>query len=357
MKPHFHWDNRRLDLLARFILALIQQQTVNLSKIAQVLNIQVKPSSNEKRCARFIKDFEIDLKDIAAFVLQGCPARFDLLLDRTEHFFGQTSINILTFAAGIGPTRFPLLWDDLGKTGNSNTKERKDLLKSLLKVLDPKRIQVLLADREFIGSKWLTWLKNKRIPFAIRIRANTIIRLGPFKNRAERIFKHLKAGEVLDFRLTCVLMGVRGYVSATRLETGELLIVFRSHQRLNGLEVYARRWGVECLFKSFRTAGFHLSCSHVTDPVRVERLLVLLTLALTWAARTGVIASQLEPIPVKSHGRAEFSVFRFGLDVLVEILAGGSRLLSFAQALVGLFGAPVVALTVRYAQIPVRRSG
>ena len=322
-----------------------------------MLNTHVKPSSNEKRCARFIKDFEIDLKDIAAFLLQGCPPRFDLLLDRTEHFFGKTSVNILTFAAGIGPTRFPLIWDDLGKTGNSNTKERKDLLKSLLKVLDPKRIQVLIADREFIGMTWLTWLKNKRIPFTIRIRANTLIRLGPFKNRADRIFKHLKVGDVLDFQLACVLLGVQGYVSATRLETGELLIVFRSHQRLNGLEVYARRWGIECLFKSFRTAGFNLSGSHVTDPVRVERLLVLLTLALTWAARTGVLASQREPIPVKSHGRAEFSVFRFGLDVLVEILAGGARLLSFAQVLTGLFEAPVAALTVRYARIPVCRSG
>ena len=106
-----------------------------------------------------------------------------------------------------------------------------------------------------------------------------------------------------------------------------------------------------------RTAGFNLSCSHVTDPVRVERLLVLLTVALTWAARTGVLASQLEPIPVKSHGRAEFSVFRFGLDVLVEILAGGARLLSFVQVLMGLFETPVVALTVRYAQIPACRSG
>ena len=260
--------------------------------------------------------------------------------------------------------------DESGTTGNSNTKQRKDILKSLLKVLDPKRIQVLIADREFIGSKWLAWLKNKRIPFTIRIRANTIIRLGPFKDRADRIFKHLKVGDVLDFRLSCVLMGVRGYVSATRLETGELLIVFRSHQRLNGLEVYARRWGreqparccfvsktIECLFKSFRTAGFNLSCSHVTDAVRVERLLVLLTFALTWAARTGVLASQLEPIPVKSHGRAEFSVFRFGLDVLVEILAGGSRLLSFAQVLTGLFEFSSDALGVRYTRVPVCRSG
>jgi hypothetical protein len=32
---------------------------------------------------------------------------------------------------------------------------------------------------------------------------------------------------------------------------------------------------IECLFKAFRTAGFNLSDPHVTDPARVERLLVL----------------------------------------------------------------------------------
>lgn len=357
LKTHFHWETRRLDFLARFILALIQKQTINLAKIARALNLNVHPDSNQTRCARFIREFEIDLEQIATFLIQGLPARFDLLLDRTEHFFGKTSVNVLTFAAGVGQIRQPLIWEHLGKTGSSDTSERKNLLKRLLKVLDPKRIQVLIADREFIGIRWLAWLKNKRIPFAIRIRANTIIRIGPFKDHASRIFLRLKVGEVLNFRDCCVLMGVRGYISATRLETQELLIVFRSHQKLNGLEVYARRWGIECLFKSFRTAGFNLSDSHVTQPERVARLFVLLTLALTWAVRIGLVASRLEPIVVKSHGRAEFSVFRFGLDVLSEILLGGTRLMSFLQAVMVLFDTSVSHLRPCYTRIPLSKSG
>ncbi len=165
LKPFFHWDARRINFLARFILALIQRSTVNLAPIACVLNTCVHPSSNEKRCQRFIKDFEVNLEDIARFILEGLPTRFELLLDRTEHFFGKTSVNVLTFAACVGSVRIPIIWDDLGKTGNSNTKERKDLLKALLRVMSLARIRVLIADREFIGGKWLAWLKNKRVPF------------------------------------------------------------------------------------------------------------------------------------------------------------------------------------------------
>jgi hypothetical protein len=47
--------------------------------------------------------------------------------------------------------------------------------------------------------------------------------------------------------------------------------------------------------------------------------------------------AQLEPIEVKSHGRAVLSVFTFGLRVLQEILAGGRRLMSFSEVVAALF--------------------
>ena len=84
---------------------------------------------------------------------------------------------------------------------------------------------------------------------------------------------------------------------------------------------------------------------------------MLLTLALTWAVRIGVVASRLEPIVVKAHGRAEFSVFRFGLDVLSEILLGGTRLMSFLQAVMVLFDTSVSQLRPCYTRIPLSKSG
>jgi hypothetical protein len=39
----------------------------------------------------------------------------------------------------------------LGKKGNSNTKERKQLMERFLTVMDVKDIAMLVADRAFIG--------------------------------------------------------------------------------------------------------------------------------------------------------------------------------------------------------------
>jgi hypothetical protein len=135
------------------------------------------------------------------------------------------------------------------------------------------------------------------------------------------------------------------------------LIVFVSHRRLNALAVYAKRWGIECLFKAFRTAGFNLSDSQVTDPARVEHVLVLVRLALVWAVRVGVLASQLEPIEVKSHGRAVLSVFTFGLRVLQEILVGGRRLLLFSEVIAALFDTGGLVLEPCYTRTPALRTG
>jgi hypothetical protein len=61
----------------RFILAPIQQTTVNLARIARMLGTLVHPASNEKRCHRFVADVAVDLEDIARLILQGLSVRFE----------------------------------------------------------------------------------------------------------------------------------------------------------------------------------------------------------------------------------------------------------------------------------------
>ena len=64
----------------------------------------------------------------------------------------------------------PLYWELLdNNSGNSNTNDRISLLKQCIKLLGAKRIGLFLGDREFIGHKWLKYLKDKKIHFCVRI--------------------------------------------------------------------------------------------------------------------------------------------------------------------------------------------
>ncbi len=66
----------------------------------------------------------------------------------------------------------PLLWVFLDTRGNSNSFERIGILKHFLLEFGHDRIQCLTADRAFIGTDWIKFLKRNRIRFRIRITRN-----------------------------------------------------------------------------------------------------------------------------------------------------------------------------------------
>jgi hypothetical protein len=89
-------------------------------------------------------------------------------IDRTNWQFGQQDINILTltvYSHGVG---IPILFELLDKKGNSNWEERMDLLKEFIALFGKERILSRTAEREFVGHKWLKWLLDEPIAFAIR---------------------------------------------------------------------------------------------------------------------------------------------------------------------------------------------
>jgi hypothetical protein len=116
-----------------------------------------------------------------------------------------------------------------------------------------------------------------------------------------------------------------------RLENGELLVVATQRAPKSAIADYAKRWGIETLFGMFKTRGFCLESTHLTDAERLSKLLALLSLALCWAILIGEWLHQLKPISIKKHGRKAKSIFRYGLDHLRNIVLRG-RLKSFERS-------------------------
>jgi hypothetical protein len=105
-----------------------------------------------------------------------------------------------------------------------------------------------------------------------------------------------------------------------RLENSELLVVATQSAPKSAIADYAKRWGIETLFGIFKTRGFCLESTHLTDAERLSKLLALLSLALCWTILIGEWLHQLKPISIKKHGRKAKSIFRYGLDHLRNIV-------------------------------------
>lgn len=84
---------------------------------------------------------------------------------------------------------------------------------------------------------------------------------------------------------------------------------------------YRARWKIETLFGYLKTSSFDLEATHITEPGKLETLLVIMTIAATLAAKTGAAAHKIRPIPDKAHGRKAVSLFAHGLVILRQLFA------------------------------------
>jgi hypothetical protein len=309
--------------VAKFLVALIQVRSVNLSEVASVFAGGALKESHYKRIQRFLRSFELPYAGVAAFVLKllGVPAPWALTLDRTDWYLGQTPLNILVLGVIYKGTAFPLLWAVLPKKGCSNTAERIALLDEFGRLFGFHSIAYLCADREFIGKVWFSYLRRQGIACRTRIRANTRVTNGRGQAvAAHRLFHHCRVGRAEALRGARVIWGERWHVTGMRLPEGEYVIVVAERETPTALEDYARRWEVETLFGCLKTRGFCLEATHVTEPERLKKLLALVALAFCWAHVVGEWLSAQKPLPIKQHGRKAVSIFRHGLDHLRRIL-------------------------------------
>ena len=105
------------------------------------------------------------------------------------------------------------------------------------------------------------------------------------------------------------------FLTGSRLQSGELMVIASHDQEGCAIDLYCERWEIETLFENLKSRGFDLECTHITHPDRLNVLMAVVTLAACWAYRVGEWRiDQGELIKIKKHGRPEKSLFRHGLD-------------------------------------------
>ncbi len=240
-------------------------------------------------------------------------------MDRTNWKFGKANINILTIGVVYKGVAFPLTWKLLDKQGNSNTEERKEVTKTVLTILKKQHCKGLLADREFVGEEWFSWLIAEDIPFWIRIRNNFQTENDQGKRvPVTKLFRWLRK-KPRHYSSLHTICGVQVFLSAAKSEKG-FCIIASNRADTSALEHYQQRWSIETLFGFLKTKGFDFEATHMTDPKKISTLFSLLSLAFSWAFFLGEYHESLTPKPLKNHGRKAISTFRIGLDILQKIL-------------------------------------
>lgn len=313
-------NRARLTCLIDLLLALIQEKTVNLVSLSLAFQGLSQPESAYRRIKRFFSEIRLDKVKIARLILDLLPAPpYTVCVDRTNWQFGRFDINILVIAITHRGIAFPIVWSFLAKQGNSCSEERIDLLQCFLEHVAPKDISFLLADREFIGVTWFSYLDKRHIPFAIRIRKDSLC-----DNWCPvyALFAHLPVGElrILNNAYTIYACSLR--IVGMKLAHNDFAFIATNQSPAKAFTAYKHRWEIEMLFAALKTTGFNIESTHMTNLSKLDTLFSLLILAFASAHAVGewLHHTKTKVLKLKAHLRKEKSFFRHGLDHLRHLL-------------------------------------
>jgi hypothetical protein len=318
----------RIKFFGLFICALCKVQTVCFEKLSVSFDSKVKVDSSLRRIQRFMSDYLLDTNLIARLVFALLPHKppYRLAIDRTNWKFGQVNINILVLAVVYQGVAFPILFRMMPKFGNSSTVERIELIQRYINLFGIDTIDCLLADREFVGDKWLEYLNLNGIKYHIRIRENFWVVIPKNKHRvkASWLFSHLKINQCECLHRIVYVNNQLCYLSASKIKNKEgvheLQIIVSFNKPDQAQSIYKERWQIETAFRALKTSGFNIEDTHLTDIDRINKLFALVIVAFTWAYKAGIYFDELCPIKTKKHGRKAKSLFKYGLTFLTNAL-------------------------------------
>lgn len=323
LKLHFaDWHLARIKCLSYLMMGLFKVKTVNLTEIATTFPGRAEIESHYRRLQRFFQQVEFDSPLIAQLVVSFLPdPTYTLALDRTNRMLGCFSINFLVLSVVHQGIAFPIFWTFLPKKGNSNTKERIELLNRFIDHFGTIKIDCLLADREFIGKEWFRYLKDHHIQFHIRIKRDMkIARTDGGLSPARNFFRSLPLSTYCTLHGPRLICGHLLWVTGMRLPDGEYVIVVSASQSDEVMEQYKKRWKIEVLFEALKSRGFNFEDTHLKDEKRLNTLFAVLAIAFCWAYHVGAWRHTVKPIRMKKHQRPAKSIFRYGFDLIRHVL-------------------------------------
>ena len=272
----------RKELILHLIFALFKKESPQFTKLAKAIPSKAQLSSVVRRIQYFFSDFALSyvvVMDIMLYFLKP-KNHLNISIDRTNWQFGSIHINILcAFASVPNGLSLPIYFTFLSKgRGNTNTLERTTLICHIQKRVDSDVRLHVLADREFIGDEWVSYLEENKVDYTIRVRNNTRIMFGESSVYPTDLIK--TEGEIHAKK--AMIWGKERYISVKKIEKKgktSFISVISSQDRADSLELYKERWGIEAFFQATKGRGFNMEDTHLKDLKRLRKLFALICLA------------------------------------------------------------------------------
>jgi hypothetical protein len=208
-----------------------------------------------------------------------------LMMD--QRLIGQ-GFDCLMLSARFGERAVPLAWRVKKTEGNIGFEVQEELLKSVFSFLPPGLKIVRMGDRFYGTGRLVSLCQSFGWQYRLRLKGNL-----HFYEENGAFITPQGAHKLGLKRLEKVRFGQDGPITEVGIlqEEGHPQPWFIAmNEKATDARVldYSMRWGIEALFSDLKSIGFCITQTQLRHPERIERLILILTIALYWAVSVGM---------------------------------------------------------------------
>jgi hypothetical protein len=284
-KPH-------INALADLASCVLACGNANTSEWIAILPRKTKDDKSKERfVSRFLSNPLIDpISVMEGFIpemvamMSASHQTIILMLDQSKISNG---FECLMVSLRIGERAIPVAWRVFATSGAIGFEDQKPLL-DRVKDMMPEDIPILLsADRFYGTSAMISWCQQTGWQYRIRLKSNLIL---------DHEDGEITTGQAASLKMTQLENAIFNNANV-KTHIGILHEAGHSEPWIIAMDClpskykvldYGMRWGIECLFSDFKSRGFSVTKTHLVHADRIERLILVLTIALYWAVSTGM---------------------------------------------------------------------
>lgn len=312
---------KNIEILLSVILV---SRSVNLNilkdDLPSVIGKKLKPESCYKKLLRCVEICSCSRLwiDLLHWSLSFVWSKTSTLhIDATEWYFGDYPIHVLVLSVDFQGLAIPIFFKIYKHKGVLSEDARIAFMKKALQYYNLKG-KVLLADREFIGDKWFTFLQKSGIEFIIRLKKKQYkqqIDSSSLENNTEQyeklINKALKKGysqaiiKINDNKFRIEFWRNK-HIEESKNDPVIILITNILHKNRVGKK-YAQRWKIEYCFKHLKSNGFNIESIGFKKIHKLQFLIAVVIAIYILAICKGLI------IDKKDKSKSKWKTYKSGL--------------------------------------------
>jgi hypothetical protein len=299
-----HQRKTQRDKLSLLVATMLHVRSANTMDLAASLPIATsRIDMRYQWISRFLGNELVNIHEVidpfACFVLRQLrlvQSSVILIIDQTQ---ASSELQVLMVSVRAGKRALPLAWCVRKTQGNIGFEDQKILLDKVSRYLPSDVSVVLMGDRFFGTVDLIDYCKIQKWDYRLRLKDNLLVIDGLTEMKIKEIEQTGK-----HFLENVTITGLREQTNIAVIhEEGHdeawIIAMSKKPDSYKALD-YGMRWSIEAMFSDFKTRGFGLEDTHLNYPERLERLILVMAIAMIWAVFSGLFDAIIHPLPYET---------------------------------------------------------